>query len=340
MSTDGATQVLPRPKAAVDQAAEPPHGPRSIRLVLNLTGANDDRLREAVGRLREAGHTVDVRVAWDPIDAVLFAREAAEAGYDVVAAGGGDGTVNAVVRGLLGEEACGPACRTALGIVPFGTANDLASACGLDPSDLGKLLDLLAHGTPRPVDVGRMNGVPFLNVASGGYAAEVTTETDPAMKKMLGGLAYWVTGLTSLGRIEPRPIRLAAGDFRWEGRVYAVAVCNGRQAGGGLRLAPRAMLDDGLLDIAIVPEVPWTEFLNAYADLQRIEEEGRSEHLIYGRASRVLIEAPEGLQVNLDGEPHRGDRFEFTLEPRRLCCLLPDACALLPPSERPVGSPE
>jgi len=339
MSTDGTTQVLPRQNTAADSVVAATRGPRSIRLVLNLTGANDDRLREAVGRLRETGHAVDIRVAWDPVDAILFAREAAEAGYDVVAAGGGDGTVNAVVRGLLGEEACGPDCRTALGIVPFGTANDLASACGLDPADLGALLDLLAHGTPRPIDVGRMNGTPFLNVASGGYAAEVTTETDPAIKKVLGGLAYWVTGLTSLGRIEPRPIRLTAGDFRWEGRVYAVAVCNGRQAGGGLRLAPRAMLDDGLLDVAIVPEVPWTEFLNAYADLQRIEQEGRSEHIVHGRANRVLIEAPEGLQVNLDGEPHRGERFEFTVEPRRLCCLLPETCALLPPSERPVGSP-
>lgn len=340
MVIEGATQVLRRPARTPDPAAIPVGRPRSIRLVLNLTGANDERLREAVGRLRDAGHMVDVRVAWDPLDAVPFAREAAEAGYDVVAAGGGDGTVNAVVRGLLSEEASGPACGTALGIVPFGTANDLATACGLDSGDPAPVLDLLAHGRPRPIDVGRMNGVPFLNVASGGYAAEVTTETDPAMKKLLGGLAYWVTGLTSLGRLEPRPIRLTAGDFRWEGRVYAVAVCNGRQAGGGLRLAPRALLDDGLLDVAVVPEVPWTEFLTAYADLQRIEQENRSQHIIYGQADRILVEAPEGLQVNLDGEPHRGGRFEFTVEPRRLCCLLPEACApLLPVPDPPIGSP-
>jgi lipid kinase YegS len=340
MPTEGATQVPEHPLPTADHAAAPLGRPRSIRLVLNLTGANDDRLREAVGRLRAAGHTVDVRVAWDPLDVVLFAREAAEAGYDVVAAGGGDGTVNAVARGLLSEDVSGPACRTALGIVPFGTANDLATACGLDSADPAPVLDLLAHGRPRPIDIGRMNGVPFLNVASGGYAAEVTTETDPAIKKLLGGLAYWVTGLTSLGRLEPRLIRLSAGDFRWEGRVYAVAVCNGRQAGGGLRLAPRALLDDGLLDVAIVPEVPWTEFLTAYADLQRIEQENRSQHIIYGQASHILIDAPDGLQVNLDGEPLRGDRFEFTIEPRRLCCLLPEACApLLPDPNRPVASP-
>lgn len=326
MISEGVSQTVVVPDPGRVPAAAPARSGRLIRLVLNLTGANDDRLREAIGRLRDAGHRVDVRVAWDPADAVLFAREAAEAGYDVVAAGGGDGTVNAVVRGMLGEAECGPACRTALGIVPFGTANDLATACGLDSDDLTPLLDLFAREEPRPIDVGRMNGIPFLNVASGGYAAEVTTETDPDLKKMLGGLAYWLTGLTSLGRIEPRPIRLTAGDFRWEGRVYAVAVCNGRQAGGGLRLAPKALLDDGLLDVAIVPEVPWTDFLALYGDLQRLEDEDRSDYIVNRQAADVLIEAPEGLQVNLDGEPHRGTRFEFAVEPRRLCCLLPKSC--------------
>ena len=309
-----------------DSAAAAVPRPRSIRLVLNLTGANDDRLREAVKRLRNAGHRVDVRVAWDPQDAVAFAREAAEAGYDVVAAGGGDGTVNAVVRGLLSEPSGGSNGRAALGILPFGTANDLAMACGLDTDDPSPMLDLLAHARARPVDVGRMNGVPFLNVASGGYAAEVTTETDPELKKFLGGLAYWVTGLRSLGRIEPRHIRLTADDFRWEGAVYAVAICNGRQAGGGLQLAPKALLDDGLLDVAIVPDVPWTEFLALYNDLQRLEEEEPSEHIVHRQAAHVLIDAPDGLQVNLDGEPYRGDRFEFRVEPRRLACLLPRTC--------------
>nr|MDQ3331383.1 lipid kinase YegS [Planctomycetota bacterium] len=297
--------------------------------ILNLAGANDERLRETVGRLRQAGCHVDVRVAWDGADAVPFAREAAEAGYDVVAAGGGDGTVNAVVRGLLPEDACGKACRTALAILPFGTANDLATSCGLDADDPIALLDMLEESVPHPIDVGRMNGVPFLNVASGGYAAEVTTDTDPDLKRVLGSLAYWLTGISSLGQVEPRPIKLVADDFRWEGRVYAVAVCNGRQAGGGLRLAPKALLDDGLFDLAIVPEVPWTEFLELYDDLQRLELEESPGHIVSRQAAKVLIDAPEGLQVNLDGEPHRGHRFEFSIEPRRLCCLLPKSCALI-----------
>ena len=308
---------------------------RMIRLVLNLAAANDDRLRDTVDRLRHSNR-VDVRVAWDPPDAVLFAREAAEAGYDVVAAGGGDGTINAVMSGLLS----GPVSAAAplLGILPFGTANDLATACGLDPEDPVPALELLAGGEPSQIDVGRMNGVPFLNVASGGHAAEVTTETDPDLKRLLGGLAYWLTGISSLARIEPRPIRVAADGFEWSGRVYAVAVCNGRQAGGGLRLAPRALLDDGLLDVAIVPEVPWTEFLKVFSDLKQLDQEGESrpEHIVSCQAAQVLIEAPEGLQMNLDGEPIRGNRFEFTVDPLRLGCLLPEACAPLNRSMREI----
>ena len=143
MTTGGMATPVPSITAGV--------GARSIRLILNLTGANDERLREAVKELREQGHTVDVRVAWDGADAIHFAREAAEAGYDVVAAGGGDGTVNAVVGGLLSE--CRPqapaTCRTSLGILPFGTANDFATACGLDADDLGPVLDLLTDGVPE-----------------------------------------------------------------------------------------------------------------------------------------------------------------------------------------------
>jgi len=302
---------------------------RLMRLVLNLAGANDERVRVAVERLRADGNRVDVRVAWDGGDAVPFAKEAVAAGYDVVAAGGGDGTVNAVVRGLLADPVGATPCRTSLAILPFGTANDLATSCGLDPDDPSAVLGMLEQSAQTPIDVGRMNGIPFLNVASGGYAAEVTTETDPDLKRVLGSLAYWLTGLTSLGQVVPRPIRLVADDFRWEGRVYAVAVCNGRQAGGGLRLAPKAIIDDGLLDLAIVPEVPWTEFLDVYADLQRLEYEDRPAYIVSRQAARIDIEAPEGLQVNLDGEPHRGSRFEFTIEPRRLCCLLPAGCPLV-----------
>ncbi len=300
-----------------------------MRLVLNLAGANDDRVREAVKHLRADGNKVDVRVAWDGGDAVPFAREAAAAGYDVVAAGGGDGTVNAVVRGLLADDSRASPCQTSLAILPFGTANDLATSCGLDPDDPSAVLGMLEQRVRSLIDVGRMNGIPFLNVASGGYAAEVTTETDSDLKRVLGSLAYWLTGIASIGQIVPRPIRLVADDFQWEGRVYAVAVCNGRQAGGGLRLAPKALIDDGLLDLAIVPEVPWTEFLDVYADLQRLEYEDRPAHIVSRQAARIEIDAPEGLQVNLDGEPHRGNRFEFTIEPRRLSCLLPVGCPLV-----------
>ena len=298
---------------------------RTMRLILNMTAAADERLREAVTELREAGHTIDVRVAWDGADAIAFAQEAAEAGYDVVAAAGGDGTVNAVVRGLLAE---GVQNRAALAILPFGTANDLATACGLDADDLDSTLELLEHGVPKTIDIGRMNGLPFINVASGGCAAEVTTETDPGMKKLLGGLAYWLTGIAHIAQIEPRPIRIEADDYLWEGPVLAVAVCNGRQAGGGLRLAPAAMLNDGLLDLAIIPDVPWTEFLELYSELQSLAEVP-PEKIVTRQARRVVIEAPDGLQVNLDGEPLRGERFDFTVDRGRLLCLLPECCAPL-----------
>ncbi|RBJ85139.1 lipid kinase YegS, partial [Xanthomonas oryzae pv. oryzae] len=91
------------------------------------------------------------------------------------------------------------------------------------------------------------------NVASGGFGTQVTVETDEGLKKMLGGLAYLITGMSRLGRIDPIGARFNGPDFSWEGEFIALGLGNGRQAGGGQALCPEAVIDDGLLDVTIVP---------------------------------------------------------------------------------------
>ena len=249
------------------------------------------------------------------------------AGVGVVIAGGGDGTVNEVVAGLIAAPQADR--RTAeLAILPLGTANDLAHACGipLDPLDA---LRLAASGPGVAVDVGRANGKYFLNVATGGFGTQVTVATPNDLKKILGGAAYFLTGLTHFTSIRAARGRLTGPDFHWEGAFLVLAVGNGRQAGGGHQLCPQALLNDGLLDVRLLPHLSNDEFPAALAALLREGLDAVQQRLVSVRLPWLEIETDDPMQINLDGEPIASTHFRFEIMPHRLTMKLPAECPLL-----------
>ena len=225
-------------------------GRRSRIILHGKQGANQE-LRDAVAAVREDGHEVDVRVTWEAGDSGRFAAEAAKEGIDTVIAGGGDGTVNEVLNGLANVEGH----ASALGVIPLGTANDFARSAGI-PLQLEAALRVAVETEPVAVDVGRAGDRAFMNVATGGFGTEVTVNTDPKLKRMLGGAAYFITGLGHFSELQPVLVRLRGPELEWEGKILVLAVGNARQAGGGHVLCPDAVLDDGLLDVGILPDVP------------------------------------------------------------------------------------
>ena len=122
------------------------------------------------------------------------------------------------------------------------------------------------------MDVGRVAGRPFINMATGGFGTEITVETRPELKKALHGAAYLVTGLTHLSELRPVNARFTGPDFSWAGELLVLAIGNGRQAGGGHVLAPEALLDDGQLEVSILPDVPRGERASA---LHHLLHEGK-----------------------------------------------------------------
>ncbi len=180
----------------------------TLRLILYGKQAQNPTIRAAVATERAANHDIEVRVTWEAGDAARLAEEASRAGVARVAAGGGDGTINEVAAGLLAaRDASGRG--SALAIVPLGTANDFAHACRI-PLDPAGALHVATTAQPRPIDVGRVGGRPFINMATGGFGTEVTVETRPDLKKALHGAAYLVTGLTYLSELRPVKARSPA----------------------------------------------------------------------------------------------------------------------------------
>ena len=140
--------------------------------MLHGKAALREEVRAAVRAVREEGYQIEVCVTWEGGDATRFARQAAHAGVELLIAGGGDGTINEVVAGLL-EPAGASKSKASLGILPLGTANDLAHSCGI-PLDPLAAFRLAVSAAPRDVDVGQVNGRPFINVATGGFGTQVT----------------------------------------------------------------------------------------------------------------------------------------------------------------------
>lgn len=304
----------------------PPHW----RLILNGKSAGDDDLRAAVQTLRESGIALEVRVTWEDGDAERYVAEAIADGVDTVIAAGGDGTLSEVATTLAHRDATADALPS-LGLVPLGTANDFATAAGIPDGPLAAL-QLVREVGAAPLDLLRIDaddGTHWCaNLASGGFGTEVTVETDEGLKKMLGGLAYLITGIARLGRIDPLQARLRGPDFAWEGDLIALGIGNGRQAGGGQALCPDALVDDGQLDLTIVPDLSG----DVAATVGTLIKEGK--HAALDRVATrirlpwVELASDEPLTLNLDGEPVASRRFRVDCVAGRVRMHLPLACPL------------
>ncbi|SFU63841.1 lipid kinase YegS [Halomonas korlensis] len=300
-----------------------------ISLILNGMKAQLPAVRDAVNARRKSGDVFEVLVTWEPGDAARMAEQAGQAGVKRLIAGGGDGTVNEVVKGLmrLPRER-----RPELGILPLGSANDLATSVGL-PLDAEPALEAALRLEAFPVDVPRLGDHHYLNMASGGFGPEITSSTPKTLKRLLGGGAY-----SLIGALRAWQYKLYPGQLEWEGgkrsaSLFLLAIGNGVQAGGGQPLTPEAKLDDGLLDVLVIRDFTGlSQMRKVIAELQSRPKQG--EFVDAFRTPWLTFEGDVELPITLDGEPCQRRGFRVELDPGALSLAVPLDCALLS-CERP-----
>jgi len=311
---------------------------KKIRIILHGKAANDARLRHAVHSMREAGHVVEVRVTWERGDAARLTAEAVtEVGrekIDCIVAGGGDGTINEV---FAAAYAAGLPRECSLGVLPLGTANDFAHAVGVPTEDTAAALELAASAPRRLIDIGLLDGRTFINLVSGGFGSRVTVETDPKLKQRLGGLAYAITGISHFAELSEYRGQFRAENFSWEGPFLALAIGNGRLAGGGIPLCPNALIDDGLLDLTVLPAMDRAARLDAFALLLRQGAAGIRAKLITARSSWVEYQSEHDVNVNLDGEPTVLKRFRAECRRQALPVRLGESAVLRAANKNKIG---
>jgi len=253
------------------------------------------RLRQ---RLEAAAQEAGLDASWVETrargDAEVLAREAALAGVPLVAAAGGDGTVNEVARGLLGGA-------SALGIIPLGSGNGLARDLGisLDPE---RACRQLLGGEARRLDVGEVDGHVFLMNAGFGIDALVSHEFDREKRQVRGLLPYFtLTARALFGYTPPRLVIGAAGIER-EVRPLLLVAANTRQLGGGAFVAPRALPDDGLLDLVCVPALPRWRAVR-YAVKLFAGNLYQAPEVLVLREAELTVTGEGPILAQVDGEP-------------------------------------
>jgi YegS/Rv2252/BmrU family lipid kinase len=237
---------------------------------------------------------------------------------DRVIVAGGDGTLNAVLQGLVGTG-------LPLGVLPLGTANNLARTLGI-PQSLQEACELAVHGVRRPIDLGWANGRYFFTTASMGLSVQITEALSHETKQRWGALAYAVAAMRALARSHP-----FHAEITWQGgsrhsRTVQIVVGNGRYYGSALPVTEDAAIDDARLDLYSLEVRHWWELIALIPALRRgRQREKRSVEALRAREFEIRTRVP--LDINVDGEICTRTPARFRVVPRALDVFAPSGGA-------------
>jgi YegS/Rv2252/BmrU family lipid kinase len=296
------------------------HAGRRLAAIFNPHSGGGGYQRDVpliFGALRGLGYEVEELETEEPGDATRLARHAVAAGFDLVCAVGGDGTVNETINGLAGSD-------TPLAIIPTGTVNVLAMELGipLEPPDAVKLLGSGA-GNISWIDLGLAGDRYFGLMAGVGMDAAVVASLNPVMKKALKEAAFAVQGLGTYLTHEDPLFRVTTDERTVEG--YFAVFGNSSNYGGAFGITPLADMRDGLLDVCVLKDkslvsTVWywaAALINAHIKHPKVE---------YFRTEAALVAAvDEGKEVlvQTDGEVSGKLPMECRVMPRALRVVVP-----------------
>lgn len=279
-----------------------------ITILINPSAGSGKARRvvnEVAEVLRRGGVEPQVRESRNSEHLLELAREACAQMPDIVVSVGGDGTAHNVLNGVFPS-------KVPLGIIPVGRGNDLARALGV-PSQPRRAAEVLLRANVREIDLARVSNaeggaragerssVVYVCIAGVGFDSVVNRYANDQVHRLHGRFAYAWGIFRCLHSYRPQSLELISDERSFKGEVMFAVVGNNASYGDGFRIAPRARLDDGLLDVCIVPAMSKRELVSW------IPRAYRGAHLahpriIYFQTRRVKLHSPARLELFGDGE--------------------------------------
>ena len=277
---------------------------------------NVPRIEAALAR---AGVPYELILTSRADEGIELAAQAARAGFSPVIAVGGDSTCSEIANGLIAAAGAGPTAP--MGIIPLGTANDLAYGLGI-PGEVEAAVEIIAAGRTRIIDVGRVNGRLFANNSAVGLEPEVTL-ANARMVHVRGTIRYLIAALITILRRPVWEMSLRWDGGEYEGSILLVSVGNNRRTGGFFFMTPDAELDDGLLDFvyaSVTSRLKLLRLLPMTFDGSHV----RRPEVFAGRTTRLEIRCRPGTAIQADGEvfEHGATECVYEVVPGKLTVLV------------------
>lgn len=306
------TSGTPGSKPAPSRAAHKLSGRAALVLINRGSRQGDADLRPALDLLRQAGLEV-VEVSSNDHrrlrQAIIKHRDV----VDRVVVGGGDGTLNALAEALIETH-------LPVGILPLGTANDLARTLDL-PNDLAAAAAAITGGRTRQIDLGCINGKHFFNVASLGLSTQVARELTQETKRRWGVLGYPLALWRAVHKRRAFRADIRCDEERRRLRSIQIWIGNGRHFGGGMTVTTDARIDDGMLDlVSLAPRGFWQLILSLP---QLLWGQHQDQRLRHWRGTEIEIRTRRPMPVNTDGEVTTQTPAHVHIVPKALSVYVP-----------------
>ena len=275
---------------------------KRCRIIYNQTSGREamkNNLVDILNILERAGYETSAYATTpEPNSAKNEAERAAKAGFNLIVAAGGDGTINEVVNGIAPLKH-----RPKLGIIPAGTTNDYARALKIPREDPIGAAKVIAKGQTVKMDIGEAGKNWFVNIAAGGLLTELTYGVPSQVKSLFGYLAYLVKGAELLPQIKPIKMHLEYDGGTYDGKASMFFLALTNSIGGFEQIVPDASLDDGKFTLIVVKTSNLIEILQLITMVLNGGKHVNDPRILYVKTSKLVAKpVDEKMMINVDGE--------------------------------------